>query len=34
MQIGFVIFVALIVFVILNDIVKRLPNGWSSLLPF
>ena len=26
--------VALIVFVILNDIVKRLPNGWSSLVPF
>jgi regulator of sigma E protease len=34
MQIGFVIFVALIVFVILNDIVKRLPHGWSSLIPF
>jgi regulator of sigma E protease len=34
MQIGFVIFVALIAFVILNDIVKRLPNGWKSLLPF
>jgi regulator of sigma E protease len=34
MQLGFVIFVALIVFVVLNDIVKRLPNGWSSLLPF
>ena len=34
MQIGFVIFVALIVFVLLNDIVKRLPNGWSSLVPF
>jgi len=34
MQIGFVIFVALIVFVVLNDIVKRLPNGWSSLVPF
>jgi regulator of sigma E protease len=34
MQIGFVIFVVLIVFVILNDIVKRLPNGWSSLVPF
>lgn len=33
-QIGFVIFVVLIVFVILNDIVKRLPNGWSSLIPF
>jgi regulator of sigma E protease len=34
MSIGFVIFVFLIVFVILNDIVKRLPNSWSSLLPF
>jgi len=34
MQIGFVIFVVLIVFIVLNDIVKRLPNGWSSLIPF
>jgi regulator of sigma E protease len=34
MQIGFVIFVALIVFLVLNDIVKRLPHGWASLLPF
>jgi regulator of sigma E protease len=34
MQIGFVIFVFLIVFVILNDIVKRLPNGWGSLIPW
>ncbi len=34
MQIGFVIFVVLIVFVVLNDFVKRLPNGWSSLVPF
>jgi len=34
MQIGFVIFIALIAFVILNDFVKRLPNGWSSLVPF
>ena len=34
MQIGFVIFVALIVFVVLNDIAKRLPNGWNSLIPF
>ena len=34
MTIGFVIFVFLIVFVILNDIVKRLPNGWGSLVPF
>jgi regulator of sigma E protease len=34
MQIGFVIFVFLIVFVILNDIVKRLPHGWQSLIPW
>jgi regulator of sigma E protease len=34
MQIGFVIFVVLIGFVLLNDIVKRLPNGWASLWPF
>ncbi|MGD0782115.1 MAG: RIP metalloprotease RseP, partial [Candidatus Aminicenantales bacterium] len=34
MQIGFVIFVVLIVFVILNDFVKKLPNGWRSILPF
>jgi regulator of sigma E protease len=34
MQIGFVIFVALIAFVILNDIVNQLPHGWGSLLPF
>ncbi len=34
MQIGFVIFVFLIVFVILNDIVKRLPAGWRSLVPW
>jgi regulator of sigma E protease len=34
LQIGFVIFVALIVFVVLNDFVKKLPRGWNSLLPF
>jgi len=34
MQIGFVIFVFLIAFVILNDFVKKLPNGWGSLVPF
>lgn len=34
MQIGFAIFIFLIVFIILNDIVKRLPNGWNSLIPF
>lgn len=34
MQIGFVIFVLLLGFLILNDIVKRLPNGLKSLWPF
>jgi regulator of sigma E protease len=34
MQIGFIMFIFLIVFVILNDVVKRLPNGWASLWPF
>jgi hypothetical protein len=34
MQVGFVIFVVLIAFIILNDFVKKLPNGWSSLVPF
>ncbi|MBD3413854.1 MAG: RIP metalloprotease RseP [Candidatus Aminicenantes bacterium] len=34
MQIGFAMFIVLIVFVILNDVVKRLPNGWESLLPW
>jgi regulator of sigma E protease len=34
MQVGFVIFVFLIAFVVLNDIIKRLPHGWSSLVPF
>jgi regulator of sigma E protease len=34
MQIGFVLFVLLIGFVLLNDIAKRLPNGWASLWPF
>jgi regulator of sigma E protease len=34
MQIGFVIFVFLLVFIILNDIVKRMPNGWASLIPW
>ena len=34
MQIGFVIFVVLIAFVILNDFVKKLPNGWKSIMPF
>jgi regulator of sigma E protease len=34
MQIGFVIFIFLVVFILLNDVVKRLPNGWSSIIPF
>jgi regulator of sigma E protease len=34
MQIGFVIFIFLIAFVILNDIIKRMPHGWRSLIPF
>jgi regulator of sigma E protease len=34
MNIGFVIFVFLIAFTILNDIVRRLPHGWRSLIPF
>ncbi|HOI46004.1 MAG TPA: site-2 protease family protein, partial [Candidatus Aminicenantes bacterium] len=34
LQIGWIIFVFLIAFVILNDFVKKLPNGWGSLVPF
>lgn len=34
MQIGFAIFIFLIVFIILNDVAKRLPNGWDSIIPF
>jgi len=34
MQIGFAIFIVLVIFIILNDVVKRLPNGWQSILPF
>jgi len=34
LQVGFLIFVFIIGFVILNDIVKFLPNGWKSLWPF
>jgi len=32
MQIGFVIFIFLLAFLILNDVVRNLPNGWESLL--
>lgn len=34
MNVGFVILIALMVFIILNDVAKILPNGWKSLLPF
>jgi regulator of sigma E protease len=34
MQIGFVLVIILFVFIILNDVVKRLPNGWESLIPW
>jgi len=34
MQIGFVIFIFLIGFIILNDIMNRFPKGWATLWPF
>jgi regulator of sigma E protease len=34
MQIGFIILIALFAFVVLNDVVKRLPHGWDSLVPW
>ena len=34
MNIGFFLLIALMVFIVLNDIAKKLPNGWNSLLPF
>jgi len=34
LNIGFVIFIFLVAFTILNDIVRRLPHGWRSLIPF
>lgn len=34
MSIGFVMFAFLIAFVVANDLVKMLPNGWNSLNPF
>lgn len=34
MQIGFAMFIFLIVFAILNDVAKRLPNGWESFIPW
>jgi regulator of sigma E protease len=32
--IGFSFLITLMVFIILNDIAKTLPNGWKSILPF
>ena len=32
--VGWAMMMALTAFVILNDIVKKLPNGWGSVLPF
>lgn len=34
MNIGFALLIALMAFVILNDIAKNLPNGWASFWPF
>jgi regulator of sigma E protease len=34
MNIGFFILIALMAFVILNDVAKNLPNGWNSFWPF
>jgi regulator of sigma E protease len=34
MSVGWVLMIALTAFVLLNDFVKKLPNGWGSLLPF
>ena len=33
-NIGFLILILLMVFVILNDVAKLLPRGWHSILPF
>jgi len=34
MNVGFILLITLMAFVVLNDITKQLPNGWYSLLPF
>jgi regulator of sigma E protease len=31
---GFIVLIALMVFVLLNDVAKTLPNGWHSFIPF
>jgi len=33
-QVMFSVFMVLFVFLIMNDVVRRLPHGWKSLLPF
>lgn len=33
-KIGFAIFILLIAFILLNDVQKRLPEGWESFLPW
>jgi len=33
-QVMFIAFMALFAFLVVNDIVRRLPQGWKSLLPF
>jgi regulator of sigma E protease len=33
-QVMFIVFMALFAFLVVNDIVRRLPRGWKSLLPF
>jgi len=34
MNIGFLLLICLMAFVILNDIAKKLPHGWNSFFPF
>jgi regulator of sigma E protease len=34
MNIGFILLLSLMVFIVLNDITKTLPNGWKTLIPF
>lgn len=33
-QIGFFLIILIMVFAVLNDVVRWMPNGWDSLLPF
>lgn len=34
MNAGFILLISVMIFVILNDVAKELPNGWRSLVPF